>query len=45
MGSGSNWYQLGNKACYILKVWEKYISKQRRYSVIAENCMVNRLWT
>ena len=27
MGSGSNWYQIGNKACYILKVCKFYIEK------------------
>ena len=25
-------------------VWEIYLSTQRRYSVIAENGMLNRLW-
>ena len=27
MGSGSNWYQIGNKACYILKACKFYIEK------------------
>ena len=27
IGSGSNWYQIGNKACYILKVYKLYIEK------------------
>ena len=29
----------------VVTVWEKYLSKQRRYWLIAENCMANRLWT
>ena len=27
MGSGVNWYQIGNKACYLLKVCKFYIEK------------------
>ena len=28
MGSGSNWYQIGSKACYILKISKFYIKKE-----------------